>query len=264
MNSGGNQKNMKEEVLSAIHEGRLKMRPRWQFVLGGVLFGVGVMLVCLILVYLISLSLFAMQQGGSWFVPEFGLRGVWAFLRTLPFILILLTILFIVILEVMVRKYSFAYRKPLLYSALAIILVVLIGGALAAPLHRELFRSARDDNSPVLGNIYRGLGPQHLSDIRRGEVVASTTDGFLMEDVFRGTSTVVITSQTRLPLGADFAPGDTVVVFGDMNPSGTIKAYGIREVGDTDFDSGLHHQGPTAHSSSSTPNVSKQPSSNLK
>lgn len=244
MNEEQGEKNIGVQVLEAIKHGRIKMRPRWHFVLRAILLLTGIALMFLFLFYLISFIFFTMQQAGNWFVPIFGPRGWFVFLRSLPLLLILLSGTFIVVLEILVRKYSFAYRKPLLYSASVVLLLVLLGGAFMAPMHRGFFRSAQENRLPMMGGFYRNFGPPERSEeVHRGEVIGRSSDGLQMQDVFGGTSTVVIYSETRLPYGADFETGDTIVVFGRKDVAGTIRAFGIREIGDFDLDSGLRRPG---------------------
>jgi len=239
MNQEQDGKNIGEKVLDAIKHGKVKMRPRWHFVLRAVLLLTGISLIFLFLLYLISFMFFTMQQAGDWFVPVFGPRGWFAFLRSLPLLLIFFSGIFIVVLEVLVRRYSFAYRKPLLYSAAGILALVLLGGIFMAPMHRGFFKSAQENKLPMMGGFYKNFGPQRPGDVRRGEITGRNPDGLQIQDVFGGTSTVVISPETRLPYGADFEIGDTLVVFGEKNEDGVIRAFGIREIDDSDFDSGF-------------------------
>ncbi len=245
MNEEQGGKNIGGQVLEAIKHGKIKMRPRWHFVLKGVLLILGIILAFLFLLYLVSFMLFTMQQGGGWFAPVFGMRGWLLFLRSLPLLLMLVAGIFIVVLEMLVRKYSFAYRKPLLYSISAVLLLVLLGSAFVAPMHRGLFQSAQENKLPMMGVFYKNFGPpQRSKEVHRGEVIGKSLDGGLqMQDVFGGTSTVVVYPETRLPYGADFEMGDTIVVFGKKDGTGAIRAFGIREIGDFDLDSGFHRPG---------------------
>ena len=64
----------------------------------------------------------------------------------------------------------------------------------------------------------------------RGSIVSTSTNGFIIKLGDDSTTTVVVTPRTRLPFGADFAPGDTLVVMGDEMSTGTIRAFGILEI----------------------------------
>ena len=173
---------IEHDVMSAIESGQIKMRPRWQFVLTATLLGVGAVVLLLTLLYLFSFILFALHESGAWFVPNFGASGWWAFFHRLPWVLIGFVILFVVVLEVLVRRYAFAYRRPLLASALWIIGIVLVGGAIisATRFHNTIFDFARRNGLPVIGGIYRQFGAPRFDDIHRGDIVQVATGTFVI------------------------------------------------------------------------------------
>src|SRR3990167_8644737 len=123
---------IKAKILAAIESGKVTMRPRWHFVLQATLVICGLVIVLLALLFLTSFIIFSLRNTGVWFAPSFGYRGIGVFLTSLPWLLIGLTVIFVVLLEILVKKYSFAYRQPLLYSALALVLIVTIGGVAIA------------------------------------------------------------------------------------------------------------------------------------
>ena len=138
---------LRDKVLGAIKNGKVKMRPKWHYVLKTALAITGGVLLSLALLYLVSFIFFALRANGVWFMPAFGLSGMRTFVMSLPWLLIFTSLLFIIILEILVKRYAFAYRKPLLYSVLGILALAIIGGfALArAPFHRSLLRRAQED-----------------------------------------------------------------------------------------------------------------------
>lgn len=231
---------IKKSVLGAIQSGKVTMKPRWHFVLIAALAATGIVILALVLVYLVSFILFALRQSGVLFVPAFGLRGWFALLRSLPWILIIAVAAFVVLLEILVRRYAFAYREPLLYSVVGIVVAVIAGGLIIfqTPLHRMLFDSARKNQLPLMGAFYRGYGGERVSDVHPGQIVATTTDGFILAEPFQtGTEAIYVASDTDVPPGTVFVPGETVVIFGER--SGTvIDAIGVRQIpGGLDFQS---------------------------
>ena len=231
-----NRNSIKSDILEAIHEGKITMRPKWHFMLRSTLAIAGGVIIALTLLYLASLIIFVLRQDGVWFVPVFGPRGWFAFLISLPWLLIWLVLVFIVILEILVRHFAFAYRRPLLYSALAILCLVVLGGFLVAAtgLHRHFGRYAVRNGLPFAGPLYRDAGRPTLPDVRRGKVLNTTTTGFIMKSIPGDIVRVIITPRTRLPYGMDLIPGDGVIVFGHGTAT-TVEAFGMREV-DNDSD----------------------------
>jgi len=232
MENKNEKNNIREKVMEAIQSGKVKMKPRWRFVLNSSLFILGVFIILFLLLYLVSLMAFSVRQTGLDFAPGFGGRGWIYFLRYFPWLLILLCLIFLGILEVLVKKFAFAYKKPLLYSVLGIIVIV-IGGGLAmaqTPLHGGLYGFARKNHLPLAEPFYRHFGmPNQVDDIHRGTVIEDIQGGFILQNPIGSTSTVLISSSTGLPFETEFSPGDRVIVFGEETTSG-IRAFGIRKI----------------------------------
>ncbi len=222
---------MRERVLESIKSGRVVMRPRWHFVLKAVLLAVGGSIIFLAILYLVSFTLFILRRTGILFVPSFGARGWYVFLVSLPWILILVSLVFILVLEVLVRQYAFAYRRPLLYSLLGIILLVFLGGFIVDSAHVQgrFSRFAEEHRVPFARDFYRQFQPPRFGNVHGGNITEVASSGFVMKDMEGDFFSVIITPRTRLPLGADFSTGDSVVVFGDIE-STTIQAFGVREM----------------------------------
>ncbi len=143
---------IKDNILKAIEAGKVSMRPRWHFVLQAALLLIGTVLAVLALVYLVSFIFYISGQR----------HGLGELLSSLPWLLLLLAAVFIVILEILVRKYSFAYRKPMLYTVFLILALVIVSGFLIArtSFHRNLFDRAHRGELPFGGPFYRHYEPR--------------------------------------------------------------------------------------------------------
>ena len=235
MNEDHKKPSVEGNVMDAIRSGKVHMRPRWKFVLSGTLAALGGIILLLTLLYIASFAFFELRQSGALFVPVFGMQGLFAFFAALPLLLIVLVLIFVVVLEILVRRYRVGYRTPLLVSVLAVLLIITIGGwALERTrIHEELLRQDRLPGGlpPPLSMIYRP-GAERVSGIYHGTIISMVPGGFLLaDDNGAGTTTVIIDPSTRLPLGAGFDVGEEVVVFGD-DASGTVHAIGVREISD--------------------------------
>ena len=225
------EKSLRERVLGVIETGQAVMRPKWHFILKGALLIVGGVILSLALIYVASLVVFASRQGGAWFVPAFGPQGWFAFMVSLPWILIILSGLFIILLEVLVRRYSFAYRRPLLYSVLGIVVLVLLGSVVVAKtsFHGKFMRFASEHRLPGADQIYRQYGEPQFKDIHTGRVSSLLPAGFMIKNRREEPLTVKVTSKTRLAPGTVFFVGDGVVILGERK-NGQIDALGIRKI----------------------------------
>ncbi len=229
------QPSIRQGVMDAIKKGNVQMRPRWHFVLLSSLAALGVFIVLLALLYIVSLSVFLLRDSGAWFAPSFGGRGWFSLLYSIPWLLILFIVVFVGILEILVRRYRFIYRKPLLLSVGVIFVIVLLGGFAIAntSFHRQMEFYAEHNQLP--GPLAIGYGaPFRMPpppDVYHGVILATTTYGFVIDDQNgAGTTTILLTHETRLPYGEDFSVGSEVVVEGDTVASGTVRAFGVREV----------------------------------
>ncbi|MDB5237967.1 MAG: hypothetical protein JWM46_237 [Candidatus Kaiserbacteria bacterium] len=227
-----NQESLKDIIMKGIHDGKVQMRPRWHFMLLSALMLVGALVVCLTLIYAVSLVVYLLHSSGAWFAPSFGLRGWFAFLYSLPWLLLLLLLVFVVILEILVRRYTFVYKKPLLTSVLGIVAVIVAGGFLVTltPLHKSMAHFDHDGMlPPPLNGLYRQPPHFQTSDLYRGMIVAIAPDHIVVSNG-ESTTTVFIDTHTRLPYGNEFTAGNLVIVIGDFVSTDTIRAFGIRSV----------------------------------
>ena len=233
MDSEMNKKPIREKVLQAIRSGGVRMRPKWHFAVRAALMAAGAIILFLALLYLASFVLFVLRRTGVWFVPAFGPSGWYAFLRAIPWILVVVFLAFVATLEVLVRRYSFAYRRPLLISAFGIVLAVLLGGFILERMHfhGRFSGYAERNRLPFAGRLYREFGERRFRNVHAGTITALGEHGFTMENRGGEALTVVITPRTRLPFGMDFSAGDAVVVFGERDDH-TVQAFGIRRVDD--------------------------------
>jgi len=219
------------ELMEAIKSGKVKMRSRRYFLLRDTLAVTSIVIVLLIVVYFASFIIFVLHQSGAWFVPVFGLSGWFALFYALPWVLIALSGLFVIALAFLVKRYPFGYQWPLLYSVLGAFFLV---AAVSFFFVQTSFSDALFDSlvpRELLGEYYPGVGLLAPNDIHRGEVIAVTPYGFIMENLSGGeTSTIIIASGTDLTFLGGLHVGDNIVIFGDRSATGTIQAVGIEKL----------------------------------
>jgi hypothetical protein len=225
----------RNKVMAMIEKKGVAMRPRWHFILLSALVTAGVLILVIALLYVVSLAFFFLREGGALYAPVFGGRGWFVLLHSAPLLLLVLVAVFALILEILTRKYSFAYRAPLTMSLGGILVVVFVGGfALAqTSFHRRMEFEAHHGHLPApMGFWYSNMfRPPPPGDMLRGVIVSEVSGGFvIVGSDGEGTSTVELTRQTRLPYGEDFAPGDMVIVIGDADGTNTIRAFGVRTI----------------------------------
>jgi hypothetical protein len=242
MNSN-EQNSIRDNILKSIAAGQVTMKPKWHFVLRATLLVAGIILAVLALLYLISFIIFILHQTGTWFVPGFGISGISEFLISFPWMIVLVSAIFIVLLEILVRRYSFGYQKPLLYTTVGILALVTVGGFVVAatPLHRSLFDSAREEHLPFGGGFYKLFGTPHRDNVAIGSITEIKDDTeYMIQDRRDMIFEIIYNDDTDFPDGQDFNVGDSIAVFGNRNAN-TIQAVGIKRVMGTEPPPPPHH-----------------------
>ena len=235
INNNSQKPSIANKIIHQIKDDKIKMRPRIYFILKSAAIALGIFFVALFILYLISFIIFALRANGVWYLPCFGLRGIGASFMMLPWLLILVAVILIIILEIFVKHFAFAYRKPVLYSILFVVMFA-ISGSFAVDrigLQSGLFKRAEQGRLPVAGKIYSDLGKGKNKDMRRGIVSEITDYGFLIKTRNNDTLEIIVTPETRFPFAADIEENDTIIVFGKQD-NGSVRALGVRKV-DDDF-----------------------------
>jgi hypothetical protein len=220
---------IRDNVLKRIEAGKVHMRPRWHFVLRAVLMIVGTVLLVLTTVYLTSFIIFTLRQTGALAAPGFRPGGYLLLLGSIPWVILVVAVIFLVLLGILVKKYSFGYHKPLLYTTAGIIALAVVGGILVemTPLHRGLFRIAEENNLPVAGHMYRSFGQHHIDNITIGEITELVNEDYKILEREGEPVFVNVDDDTKVEPGVIYKIGDTIIIFGKRD-DGTVDAEGIR------------------------------------
>ncbi len=233
MNNNQEKNNIIDKVLNKIKSGEVKMKPKMYFILKTVLIMIGFLAAGLFVLFLISFIGFHLRASGVWFLPGFGLRGFRTFFSYLPWLLILIAALSIIVMETLLKRFAFVWRKPIIYSLLVVILIAFLGGFLIdkTPFHQGLFLKAREGKLPLAGPIYRDFGMPRFQGVQRGVVEEITEKGFKIRTFDDQLLTVVLIGDTQFPPGKEIKQGDSVVVMGERGDD-TVQAFGVRKIED--------------------------------
>lgn len=222
---------LKKEVLATIKGEKVKMRTRSYFIVQSLLIILGIMLLAMFSIYGVSFLFFILRTSGLGLLPEFGLRGMRSFFVSFPWLLLIVALFFVVVLELAVKRHAFAYRRPLLYSAVSIAALTLLCGYVVAqtPLHQSFFERSQEHRLPLAGGMYRGYGMMRMHDARLGVITSINEKSFTISDKDEHILTILLTQETHFPFGGDLQKGDVVMVMGELE-QGTIHAFGVRRV----------------------------------
>jgi len=223
-----NNKEEAERIVDVIKKNQTKMRPHWYFLTRAVLVIIAAVMLFLLLLYVVSFIIFALHQDGGWFAANLGLSGWSLLFMALPWGLLLVSLILLLLLANLLKRYTFVYHQPVFYLLITFVVLVAFGGffVAATSLHEGLSQYA-ENNIPVLGNIYT-YETALPANVHRGEIIAFTNDGFLIENEFGTTSTVTVASGTGIAFPSNLNVGDIVLVFGPRQGDGMIVAFGIQ------------------------------------
>lgn len=231
---------IQQKVLEQIDSGKVRMRSRLFFILkSAIVLGVA-LLILLLTIFLASFIFFGLRVGGHEALLGFGARGVLPFLSVFPWPLLLLDIALLILLESLLHRFKFAYRRPLLYIFLGLLV---LAGTLGLLLDREtpfhddrleeaeqgelieplelIYESARQTPPEELG-VYRGF----VTQVEEKDFVMTNNDNDSDED--DGTWRVESIEGTEQD---EVEVGDRVYVAGDREDD-VIRAYGVRVLED--------------------------------
>ncbi len=205
-------------MLQKIRRGEVKRIPKYVFSARGALLILAIMLVAAFLLYVTSFLFFAVQVSGLWDLTAFGFIGMELLVGNFPWLIVALAIVFIAVLEVLLAHYTFVYRRPLLYSAICIaLLVVLTGlGIRYTKLHELIYGHIEQGSLQGAKPLYERYTNPNPNQFHPGTVLEVRADGFTLEQRDRSVLYVHITPQTRMKEGFKIYPGGRLLVVGHV------------------------------------------------
>ena len=212
-----------DKVFNKIKKEQIKMRPKIYFILRAVLVALLILLVAFFVLFLVSFILFNLRASGAWFLPRFGFPAIGIFIKSLPWLLILIATILIIVLEILVKRFSFSYRLPILYSVLGIIVFAFLGSFVISKthLHPDFFWKAQERRLPMMGGLYRGFGMPKLGDVHYGIVSDITDNGFYLETAEGEILTIIATSTVE--------KNDNVIILGKKK-NNIVQSFDVRKV----------------------------------
>ncbi|HUC01854.1 MAG TPA: hypothetical protein VMA75_03035 [Candidatus Paceibacterota bacterium] len=221
-----------DHVIETIKSGKAKMRPRSYFIAQAVLAIIAAALLFFLILFLATFAIFSLEENGGLFAIDFGLSGWAIFFESLPWTVLLLSLAFILILWILLRRYPLVYQQPFLYTLLILIAAIsLVSFFLSGPsLQGGLMQYAYENQLPLLSGVYK-YETTPTRGIYRGEVVLMIANGFVLEDALGNTSTIFMAPGAGSELSA-IGPGEYVLIFGRFVATSTIEASGLEKIVD--------------------------------
>lgn len=240
MSNKENTTDVQSQVLKRIESGELRMRPRIYFILKAAVVVFVAVLVLLLSVFLSSFIFFGLRFSGHDSLLGFGYRGIELFVSLFPWPLALLNVALIFILEWLLHRFRFIYRRSLLYLFLILIVAAATFGLVIdreTDFHDARFEEAeRGELIEPLEQLYESAHTKLPEErgIYRGSVTEVHESSFEMvsddfdADEDDGTWKVFPPKEEDL---SEIIEGDRVYVAGEREEDG-VHAYGMRELSD--------------------------------
>ncbi len=171
---------IKNNILDTLHTKNLKMIPRWQFIVYSILVVLGLVFIFLVTVFFFSLMLFVLSRYGYMYMPFFGFMATLKALSAIPLLLFGATIILLVLIEVISRKYTISFKRPLIVTLLSTTSFVVIVSFIISEtsMHDYIHTYAKSRRIDIMSRAYDRPIPFKLKDdmtVVRGEVVATTS-----------------------------------------------------------------------------------------
>ncbi len=229
---------LKTKIIESLTRDNIKMIPKWRLALYSFGFVVALFFLFLTVVFTLSLIFFVLSRYGFMYLPVFGFMTIVHTLKAVPLLLLLCTVVLLVVIEVVSRKYSFSFRRPLALTllfttSLAVIFSFFVG---LTPMHEYIRDYAREHDITIMSDVYRRPLPLRASGditILRGSVLTSSTT-FITLELFDGAEVKAYAStslkDTVLP-----RVDDDVLLFGSF-VGGNFIVVGIKNAPNIPFE----------------------------
>jgi hypothetical protein len=222
---------IKEIVLQKVESGKITMKPKWHFLLRSFLLVAGTVVVVCFVIYVASFVHFWLWKSGLLLAPAFGIKGTLLLLGSIPWVLIIASLVFVVLLEILVKKYAFAYKAPLLYSLTGVVVVVAAGGVVVSLLgvHPHVIEYIEDHELPIIEKFYKNVGVSAVPHVYVGIITNLEEQGFTLQNPEEKQLFIQVGPQTQI-VSPELFIGEQVIVFGNENKeNGIIEAFGVKD-----------------------------------
>lgn len=209
-------KNIKNYILEKIKKGDIRKIPRIIFWIKSLLFALVAVMVFLLVLFLSSFLLFALQSSGLLELLNFGFEGFGILIKNFPWILLILVVVLILVLEILVNRYSFSYKRPLIYSFLALIIIALSLGFLFWKLsfQEKIYQNFKNDT--FIKTFYDKYTTPSPDIFHPGTVLELMPDGLVLEGRDKIGVNVKILENTQMPEDFKIYKGGKILVIGKV------------------------------------------------
>ncbi len=231
-NNNQQQNTIKDQILHKIKTQELSMRPKSSFVWKVALITFIAIVIFCISVFICNFILFHIIESGRGALLGFGPRGYLVFLKFFPWTLLFADIALIIGLNYLLKTFEFSYKRPGIYLAAGLVVVVLASGlivSMSTPLNKELQRQSEMGHLPrPVGELYtQARRPPREKGICECRVLAVSENTITVQDIHNELN-MPVTIQLPPEFPHDFETGSVLFIAGDLL-NGEIRPFGIHK-----------------------------------
>lgn len=149
---------IESQVMAKIKSGQVKLRSKYIFLAEKLGLGSAFILSVLLAVLFFSLVLFYLRASDNLFYLSFGSIGLFAFLESFPYLLVITLIVFILVAGLIIKKSDVSYQKPFGYLALGLVAFILVAGIGLAWTNIAETLQRGSMNFPPMARMFSPLG----------------------------------------------------------------------------------------------------------
>jgi len=206
-------KELENSIMGKIKTGQIKIKSRYIFLAEKLGLGTAFALSVLLSILLFNLILFYLKETDNLKYLSFGKFGVFAFLESFPYLLVVAFVLLIGLSGYLITKSDVSYKKPFGYMAAGLAILIMVVGAILTytNLARGFEALSQRGNMPVRMFL------KPLTDMRNSGVagiVFEAGDGYLILETTHGLRNVNIVGIDAVP---QIDKGQFVIAVGSQN-----------------------------------------------
>jgi glucan phosphoethanolaminetransferase (alkaline phosphatase superfamily) len=158
-------KKIEEKITALIEQGQIKMKPRWYFVLKSILKVMLIIVSFLIVLYFSSFIVLVFKEKLALVGDPDSFVAWGRFIFSLPWLIFLFSLGMLVILEILVRKYSFVYQRPIAYTLFALVFLVVLMSFVMHKIDRQSRVPRFGEDKEII--IFTPMHKYYRGDMRR-------------------------------------------------------------------------------------------------
>lgn len=220
---------IKKNIIERIKAGEVRQIPKWHFVLRSLLAFLFLLAVTTTTIYLMTFVGLVFKEHELFHLCHMGSRGVFLFMHTAPWFLLGVTILLVGVIHILIRKYSFAFTRPLFFTIAGVVIFtgLIATGVFIFDKNSRFARMGEGREIPLLNVLEKEYRQDFFGDIIHGRVVSREVNSFVMESERTHTLYTVFLPHS-FDEGESLASGDFVMVLGKRE-AGIIYAEKIEK-----------------------------------